>query len=141
MPIIWGSPLPPDTSLASPLFGFAELALDPVTHDLAVPVRVIRGPLAVAQRVKCRLLFFLGEWVLDQRLGVPYFRDVLVKNPDPILISAIFRQVVRETPGVSRVTKLLATIDKPTRTLTVDFSAVLLDGMVVEFQDEKFILS
>jgi hypothetical protein len=133
MPIIWGSPLPPDTSLASPLFGFAELALD--------PVRVIRGPLAVAQRVKCRLLFFLGEWVLDQRLGVPYFRDVLVKNPDPILISAIFRQVVRETPGVSRVTKLLATIDKPTRTLTVDFSAVLLDGMVVEFQDEKFILS
>jgi hypothetical protein len=72
----------------------AELALNLTTGDLLIPPKIIRGAEAVAQRVRVRFRWFLGEWFLDERLGVPYYSDILVKNPDPILISFIFRRVL-----------------------------------------------
>jgi len=120
----------------------AELALDPVSGDIAFPPYILTGPLCVIQRIRVRFRFFLGEWFLDQRLGIPYFQDILIKNPDPTLISAIFRQVLLTTPGVLRVDAFTATLDAPTRVLTVNFQATLTDGStIITAQAEPFIIS
>jgi hypothetical protein len=119
----------------------AELALDPATGDLAFPPRIIHGIEAIAQRIRVRFRWFLGEWFLDQRQGVPYYAHILIKNPDPILISYVFRQVLLKTPGVASVSNFQASIDRRSRMLTVDFEATLDDGTILTAQAEPFIIS
>jgi hypothetical protein len=119
----------------------AELALNLTTGDLLIPPKIIRGAEAVAQRVRVRFRWFLGEWFLDERLGVPYYSDILVKNPDPILISFIFRRVLLSTPGVKSVSSFSATLDRTTRTLLVDFEATLDNGIILTAVAEPFIIS
>lgn len=118
----------------------AELALNPSTGDLALPVRILHGADAVAQRVRVRFRWFLGEWFLDRRQGVPYIESILVKNPDPILITFIFRKVLLLTPGVKSVKTFHASLDRPTRHLTVTFEAVLNDDSIMTFNKEEFII-
>lgn len=118
----------------------SELALNVTTGDLDLPVRIIRGAPAVAQRVRVRFRWFLGEWFLDKRQGVPYYRDVLVKNPDSVLISFIFRRVLLSTPGVQSVSDFSASLDRQSRKLTVDFEAKLDDGSKLTAKSEPFII-
>jgi hypothetical protein len=120
--------------------GLSTFATNPATGNLEFPLRVIRGAEAVAQRIRIRFRWFLGEWFLDTRQGVPYFRDVLIKNPDPILISFIFRQVLLTTPGVKSVAKIQAALDKQTRALQIDFEATLDDGTILAPTAEPFII-
>jgi hypothetical protein len=119
---------------------YAELALDPTTGDVLLPIQIIRGAEAVAQRIRVRFRFFLGEWFLDTRLGVPYYRDILIKNPDSILIGFIFRQVLLTTPGVKSVASFSASLERATRTLTVTFEAQLEDGTELRAVAEPFII-
>ncbi len=121
-------------------FGVTEWALDPATGDMALPVRILRGIESVAQRIRVRLKWFLGEWFLDQRQGIPYYEDILVKNPDPILIQFIFRRAIESTPGVKRASGFSASLDRPTRILYLSFEATLNDGTVVPFKNEPFII-
>lgn len=116
------------------------LALNPTTGDLAIPLQLLRGAEAVLQRIAIRFRFVRGEWFLDQRLGVPYFQDILVKNPDRRLIQEIFRTVLRTTPGVKRVESFTAALERATRILTVTFVAVLDDGSVITAADVPFIV-
>lgn len=134
------SDAPGSSDNASLELEIAELALDPVTGDLLIPVKIIRGAEAVAQRVRVRFQFFLGEWFLDTRLGVPYYEQILVKNPDTLLIGFIFKRVLLTTPGVKSVSTFNATLDRLTRTLFVDFEATLLDGGILTAVSEPFIL-
>lgn len=123
-----------------PELPYVDLALDPATWDVTFPPRWLKGPDAVIQRVKVRFRFFLGEWFLDQRLGVPYYRDVLIKNPDTLLISSIFREVLLTTPGVKSVEYFKADLDRQTRKLSVDFLAHLSDGSTIVAQAQPFII-
>lgn len=116
----------------------ATFALDPATGDLAVPLVVLRGPAAVVQRIRCRFRFWLGEWFLDTRKGIPYRERVLIKNPDTNLISALFREVLESTPGVRAVEYFRAELDKPSRTLTCAFQCYLDDGARVLAVGEPF---
>jgi hypothetical protein len=118
----------------------STFALNPATGDLEIPLRIVRGAEAVAQRVRVRFRWFLGEWFLDTRQGVPYFRDILIKNPDPILISFIFRQVLMTTPGVKRVESIKAALDRGSRALRVDFAATLDDDSPLTSTAEPFII-
>lgn len=120
---------------------YAELALVLATNDVEIPLRIIRGAEAIAQRVRVRFRFFLGEWFLDRRLGVPYYREILKKNPDPILIASILRTVLTSTPGILRVTKMATRWDRGPRIMYVDFEATLEDGTtILRAVDEPFIL-
>lgn len=119
---------------------YSAFALDPVTHDLEMPVRILRGSEAIAQRVRVRFRWWLYEWFLDRRTGVPYLESILVKSPDPVLISGIFRKVLLTTPGVSRVDTFSTSLDANTRTLSVDFVAVLDDGSNLAVSNSAFII-
>ncbi|CAB3660924.1 hypothetical protein LMG26696_03367 [Achromobacter pulmonis] len=103
-----------------------DLQLSP-DHDLALDLlgrtSLVDGAERVAQQIKVTLLAFLGEWFLDTSFGVPYFDQVLVKNPDRAAIEAVFRARILDVPGVSRVRRLSLAIDRARRVLSVEFEA------------------
>lgn len=118
-----------------------DLALDPLTGDLEVPLRILQGADAVLQRVWIRLRMFLGEWFLDQRIGVPWRERILIKGADIRDVRQILTRVVEGTPGVARVETFDCTLNARTRELTVStMTIVLTDGstVVVKKQEAPF---
>lgn len=79
---------------------------------------------AVAQHLRIRLRFFLGEWFLDQRVGIPYVEKILGKvGRRENVVRAIFRKVILTTPGVEALRSLDLTYTGETRLLTLEFDA------------------
>jgi hypothetical protein len=109
-----------------------DLLLSP-DHDLALDLLgravLVDGAARVGQQIKVTLLTFLGEWFLDTSFGVPYFDQVLVKNPDRAAVEAVFRARILDVPGVSRVRRLALAIDRVRRVLSVEFEAESAYGL------------
>jgi hypothetical protein len=96
----------------------------------------------IRQKIASRFKFFLREWFLDQREGVPYYRDVFVKNPNLDLVRSLFRRVLLKTTGVKSVTRFVLNYDPAARTLSFAFSALVDGGEVaVRPEDADFIVS
>lgn len=103
-----------------------------------------QGPEWVRQKLAQRLKMFLGEWFLDRRLGVPYFKHVFVSNPNLDQVRQMFRKVILGTPGVLSIEGDTITLDyNPTaRSLGVSFAAICEAGKVtVNPGDPDFIIS
>lgn len=100
-----------------------DLQLDDLTGDLVL----VNGDLQLAadpvQQVSIRLKFVRGEWFLDVEVGVPYFEDVFVKQPDLDRIRAMYRTVIAETLGISDVRQIDLQYVPETRGLRVIWSA------------------
>lgn len=80
------------------------------------------------QRVRVSLDVFLGEWFLDTRIGIPYFRDILIHNPNAETVEAVFQKAILNTPGIVAVTDLSVELNTKTRTGALDFTAHFEDG-------------
>jgi hypothetical protein len=113
-----------------------DLKLD---HDTKRFVTLSGAPYA-RQRIEVTLDFFLGEWFLDRREGVSYFRDVLIKNPNSETVRSVFKRAIMNTPGIVAVRNLFNTVDKQTRRATVVFDAVYKDGTTIPAQKIEVIL-
>ena len=48
----------------------------------------------IRQQVMLRLGFFKGEWFLDEETGLPWYEEILVKNPNMIRVRDIFRTAI-----------------------------------------------
>ena len=110
------------------------------TLDAGGSLVVIEGIQQVRQRIASRLKLFVGEWFLDLREGVPYYRDVLVKNPNLPLVRSLFRRVISRTPGVLSVAKVDVEIDQAARRGQVTFEAVCNGGTIVVLPGDKTFL-
>ena len=97
----------------------------------------IEGVEQVRQRLVSRLRFFRGEWFLDLRQGIPYYRDVLVKNPRSPAIRSLFRRVILDTPGVLSLPRLDLVIDERARRGQLVFEAVVEGGKIVVTPGDK----
>lgn len=101
----------------------------------------IDGSRLVLQTILARFRFFLGEWFLDTREGVPYYRDVLIKNPDRGVVRSVFLQVLESTPGVLGVLTFDIVFDERARTISFAFEVQATDGVVtVTPGDEAFVV-
>ena len=89
----------------------------------------IDGKDAITQHLRSRLRAFAGEWFLDESVGVPWYRDVLVKNPQFSVVAAAIKKAILETPGVVALQSFKLDF-VATRTLTLDFSVDTIDGVV-----------
>lgn len=88
---------------------------------------LLEGFDAVRQHIEIRLRTFLGEWYLDTRIGMPYFEEFLIKNPNQLVMQARLREAIEETPGVASVNSIDFELDSTARTLSVDITGAL-DG-------------
>jgi len=115
-----------------------DLRLDLETHDIVFvdgDLAFVEDDEAIAQNLKIRFLFFAEEWFLDTRLGIPYFRDILIKNPDEDLIRYLFIRAAETTAGVDSVTEFSLAIDKNARKLSINLRALLDSGEELVFTD------
>jgi hypothetical protein len=92
-----------------------------------------------AQRLKIKFRFFLGEWEIDRRVGLPLFEQVLVKTPDLGVLRKMYREVITKDPAVASLGSIILDLDAPTRRLSLSFEAMLNDGSSLVFED--FILA
>lgn len=118
----------------------SDLKLDS-SGDLAIEndsVVLVEGVDAVAQDIDIRLKFFLGEWFLDRRLGVPYYEKILGQKPRLAAIKSIFRAAILTTPGVTAVNDLTVEYDGTSRVLNVSFLATSTEG-TIEYNKELIV--
>lgn len=101
---------------------------------------LVEGAAAVAQDCRSRLLFFLGEWFLDTRLGVNWFGLALIKNPNQMAVHSMIRAVVLGTPGVKEISAFSASLDSANRVLTVDVIGKLEDLTDFEWHFDEVLL-
>ena len=94
------------------------------------------------QKLAARFKFFLGEWFLDARQGIPYYQSVFVKNPDLDLIRSLFRKVILTTPGIKQIKTFSLSYDPAARSLAFAFHALLVgdEAIIVRPQDRDFII-
>lgn len=117
-----------------------KLTADGTDVDLSSgDYQLVSGVDAIRQSLLIGLQFFLGEWFLDQRIGVPYFEKILGQKPRENVVRSIFRDAILKTPGVASLTGLVVDYDGTTRQLDVSFRAKTVDGDIIEF-DEELIL-
>lgn len=90
----------------------------------------------VEQRLRVRLRLFAGEWFLDNRLGVPYYSLILVKQPDLGAVESALRSVLLETPGVASLLTYNQRFDAEARALSVEFSVRTDSGDTLDLQEE-----
>jgi hypothetical protein len=81
-----------------------------------------------AQRLRAKYKLFLGEWFLDLRKGVPYYRDVLKRAPNMSGVRSTLMKVATDDPAVEGLTRFELVLDAATRRLTVSLTATLITG-------------
>lgn len=101
-----------------------DLLFDFSTGDIAIVnggFDTSKGIQSVAQALRIHLRFFLGEWFLDEGVGVPYFQQIFTKAPNLPLIESIFRSEILSVPGVGAIDSLNMLFDRASRRATVTF--------------------
>lgn len=64
---------------------------------------VVRDTEAIGQHVRQRLMTYEGEWFLDRTAGVPWVRDLLGHQYDPVLAESVLKAVILDTDGVTGI--------------------------------------
>lgn len=119
-----------------------DVELGPKKANGKRSIVLVSGPRYVRQKIAARLNFFLDEWFLDRRLGVPYYRDVFLQNPDLDITRSVFRSVILSVQEVAAVDKLTLAYAPKERTLAVEFDAPLVSGGILQVRqpDAPFII-
>jgi len=88
------------------------------------------------QAVKVRLQWFFDEWRFAPEFGVPYFEEILIKNPDTERIKLLVRDAAMLVDGVTDARNITVVINEPERS-----AAITLDIVTDEetYREEVFI--
>jgi hypothetical protein len=98
-------------------------------------ISMTTGADAIRQHLRTKLGLFLGEWFLDTTIGVPWFRDVLVKNPNIVVIQDMLKDQILSTQGVIEITRFDFDYQSANRFLRVDFTVLTTEGFI-DFSQE-----
>ena len=110
-----------------------DLAMDMATGDLVLrdgDILLIDNAERVAQQILITLRFWLGEWFLDTKDGIPYLEYVLVKSPNLLHIRQIFTEAMEKVDGVKRVEEMNLAFDVKNRSLRVDYEVSTDYGLI-----------
>jgi len=102
-----------------------DLALDKDTHDLyfnSNDIHTVDDIDQNEQHLKVRLLFYLREWFLDTAAGLPFYTDILVKNPNVPDIDNIIKSKILDTPDVIEILEFQSEYNNTTREYDVSFT-------------------
>lgn len=78
---------------------------------------------SVIQDINVHLRWFLAEWPFDESMGVDWFGDVFVKNPDTDQISRMIRSEIAGINGIQSVEEVTVQVDNATRTAVIQWAA------------------
>lgn len=78
---------------------------------------------SVSQQIKIRLRWFAKEWRWNEEMGLPYFEELLVKNPNIEYFEGLIREEIFNVDKVTEVESVSITYDNKTRKGTIKFVA------------------
>lgn len=87
---------------------------------------LVQGGDRIAQELTVRLRWWLGEWFLDQRQGVPYLQRILRKGVSAQTVRAIVRRQIGQVPAWPGWTRSGSSSSRP-RAVAID-ECVTLEG-------------
>ena len=111
----------------------SDIKINTATEDIELVGNdfvLTEGVDAIKQHLSQRLKTFLNEWFLDNRIGIPYFEHVLIKNFDPVVVDTVFKKQIIDTPGVLELLSFNADLDKTARILNITFKARTSEGII-----------
>lgn len=104
-------------------------------HDLLIvdgDINLLNSEAKVAkQTLKINLLFYQGEWFLDNTYGVPYFQEILGKLTSPTLVDNIIQNITKESYNIERVTDFSSSLTEDRRYVVDTLNAITKDGDIV----------
>ena len=80
---------------------------------------------SVRQAVKIRLLWFFREWRFAPQNGVPYYEEILVKNPNLERIRRIVKNEVQSVAEVTAVRNIRVEYNNATRQARIFYFLVV----------------
>ena len=110
-----------------------DIAMDVNTNDIVLKggdVLLIDNAERIAQQILISLRFWLGEWFLDTRQGVPYLEYILVKNPNEAYTKQVLTDAIKNVDGVDLVTGMDLSLNRIKRTLIVEYTAKTSAGLL-----------
>ena len=112
-----------------------DIKIDPLTGKFVISPQgdfvLTTGTDAVTQYIAQVLKTFLEEWFLDQTIGLPYYEQLLKKNPDQTTIESIIKSAILDCPGMLELNSFSLTADTPNRALNVSFTGTCEAGEIV----------
>jgi hypothetical protein len=109
-----------------------DIALD-CNGDIAVSeTGDISLTAGIRQAVIIRLRWFLDEWRFAPQFGMPYFEEILVKNPDIERIKVIIREECLTVDGVKDITDITVTFDTHSRKVGFRFNIITAEDIYRE---------
>jgi hypothetical protein len=110
-----------------------DIVTDDINNDIVIDgtgSATINSELdAIEQSLKQRLKSFAGDYFLNLREGIPYFQQILRKNPDPVIVDSAFKRVIINTKGVTKLTSFSLDLAS-NRELTVSFKVETEEGEI-----------
>lgn len=82
----------------------------------------------ILQSLHIRLNMLIGNWFLDNRIGVDYFGKILKKGATKQEIERELKRVIRETVGVTGILSFTLKTDTAIRKLSVSFVVSTIYG-------------
>lgn len=79
---------------------------------------------SVAQKIKIRIMWWLGEWRWDEEEGIPYKDELLVKDPDTDAFEMAVREKIFEVEEVTEVKDVSVSYDASMRSASIRFEAI-----------------
>ena len=108
-----------------------DLKIDLTTGDLVVEdgdLLVLDGIDQIVQNIHIVLKFYFREWYLNQDLGVRYFEEILIKNPNVPRVDTLIKSAIAGVEGVNQILYYKSDYDNVTREFTVDFQVDTAEG-------------
>lgn len=79
---------------------------------------------SLRQKIRIRLLWFAREWRWDEELGMPYFEELLVKNPDTEYFEGLIQEEIFNVDEVVQVKEVTILYDSQTREAAIQYVAL-----------------
>jgi len=90
----------------------------------------------LAQKERAVLSLNLGEWFLDESLGIPYIPTTDSKREHISLLEAALRTKITSVIGIKKLVSFSTELDKATRNYRVTFVAETDSGELLEQTQE-----
>ena len=95
-------------------------------------IKLTEGSDITSQKIKQYLSTVMGEWKLNENLGINYREDILIKNPQLDRIKSIFIKEIQSVEEVVSILNLDIELNKSSRTLSINFKVQDNQGYVIE---------
>jgi hypothetical protein len=87
----------------------------------------------LAQKIRHTISVFRGEWFMDRSIGIPYIPgEGMEKNMHRCMIETALQVRIGEVEGVEKFLSFTTSLNRASRTLTVEFTVQIDTGETIK---------